>query len=464
MTFPTMTSTWKFSTVGLTNVIPLVENGGPYTVGLDKAGGTYTAQLFWSPDLDASFKDDSWIVLTDLNTTDESAVTLPSTARAIMGSITVRPTPVVSGGISTPIAKFEISVATTNPKGVQNRQRHASGYGSNLIGGSAPVQDEYAALVLADMGGSTGSFFEMQDSILSPLTDTGPDGITGLIDASGITLVDGPWAATKGHSGEFSMSYVGGGTVLNIDASQEETWEYWIKLNTLPAFERYHIMSGGGNGALLTLAVAVATDGNVFTFRGNASSADALGDPGAWLVSTAYVVGDRVRAAADNSRMAECTIAGTSAACEPTWPTDGTTVVDGGTLTWEDCGDRSGFHDWIQPFPATNGQLPQIEGTTVPEVGRWYHVVGLRTSLTFALYVNGVKENEHVIANLTGSQGTPGRNAFTVSYFGNDFRVGNSSGGSEGIRGDLAYVAVYQKALTPAQILSHYDKGVELGL
>jgi hypothetical protein len=54
----------------------------------------------------------------------------------------------------------------------------------------------------------------------------------------------------------------------------------------------------------------------------------------AWAASTAYVVGDKI---VDTGRLYVVTVAGTSDASEPTWPTDGTTVADG-TVTWQDLG------------------------------------------------------------------------------------------------------------------------------
>lgn len=55
-----------------------------------------------------------------------------------------------------------------------------------------------------------------------------------------------------------------------------------------------------------------------------------------WLASTARLVGDMVRPTAANPTLVyRCTVAGTSAASEPTWPTvAGNTVVDGG-VTWK---------------------------------------------------------------------------------------------------------------------------------
>lgn len=55
-----------------------------------------------------------------------------------------------------------------------------------------------------------------------------------------------------------------------------------------------------------------------------------------WAISTAYTVGQRVRGkASDTGFIYSCTVAGTSAATEPTWPVGGlgSTVVDGG-VTW----------------------------------------------------------------------------------------------------------------------------------
>jgi hypothetical protein len=64
--------------------------------------------------------------------------------------------------------------------------------------------------------------------------------------------------------------------------------------------------------------------------------------PDAWAATTAYTatvsgdqsVGSRVRPTTYNGLHAKCTVAGTSAGTEPTWPLEGQTVVDG-TVTWQ---------------------------------------------------------------------------------------------------------------------------------
>ena len=52
---------------------------------------------------------------------------------------------------------------------------------------------------------------------------------------------------------------------------------------------------------------------------------------------TTYAAGDFVVPTAPNGHFYECTVAGDADATEPTWPTDGSTVVDG-TVTWQDMG------------------------------------------------------------------------------------------------------------------------------
>lgn len=62
-------------------------------------------------------------------------------------------------------------------------------------------------------------------------------------------------------------------------------------------------------------------------------------DAAAWAADTAYALGDIVKPTTGTGlHYYRCTVAGTSAAVtEPTWPTDGSTVVDN-TVTWEDAG------------------------------------------------------------------------------------------------------------------------------
>ena len=63
-----------------------------------------------------------------------------------------------------------------------------------------------------------------------------------------------------------------------------------------------------------------------------------------WLATTAYVLPDVVHPVDQtaNNHWYEVTVAGTSGATEPVFPTDGTTVVDG-TVTWLDKGELGDY-------------------------------------------------------------------------------------------------------------------------
>jgi hypothetical protein len=65
-------------------------------------------------------------------------------------------------------------------------------------------------------------------------------------------------------------------------------------------------------------------------------------DVGAWQSETAYSLGDIAVPTSDNGHYYKCTVAGTTAASEPTWPEDGSTVSDG-TAEWTDMGSNV-FH------------------------------------------------------------------------------------------------------------------------
>jgi hypothetical protein len=64
----------------------------------------------------------------------------------------------------------------------------------------------------------------------------------------------------------------------------------------------------------------------------------------AWQADTSYSVGAYVVPTSPNDHFYKCTAAGTSAASEPTFPTDGTTVTDGG-VTWKDMGPITAVQD-----------------------------------------------------------------------------------------------------------------------
>ena len=69
--------------------------------------------------------------------------------------------------------------------------------------------------------------------------------------------------------------------------------------------------------------------------------------PAAWAASTSYSVGDTVVPTTPNGHIYVCEVAGDSGSAEPTWPTDGSTVVDN-TVTWRDAGTLDVTIDYIK--------------------------------------------------------------------------------------------------------------------
>ena len=83
----------------------------------------------------------------------------------------------------------------------------------------------------------------------------------------------------------------------------------------------------------------------------------------------------------------------------------------------------------------------------VVSAGSWYHLVGTYDGTVQRLYVNGA---------LVASQPLTG----SVDVVGGDFRIGTTRA-SEWFNGVIDDVAVYNKALTPAQVQAHYEAGAQ---
>lgn len=71
---------------------------------------------------------------------------------------------------------------------------------------------------------------------------------------------------------------------------------------------------------------------------------------GVHATATAYAVGDRVIPSPATGRLYRCTVAGTSGATAPEWPTGSRIstwkLTDGETLVWEDAGPISTSRRW----------------------------------------------------------------------------------------------------------------------
>jgi len=93
-----------------------------------------------------------------------------------------------------------------------------------------------------------------------------------------------------------------------------------------------------------------------------------LTPPPSWAASTAYTAGQTISPPNANGHIYQCTVAGTSGATPPSsWPTDGSTVTDGG-VTWQDMGTQTTVNTTALAFDG-NGNLTSptgnVDGITV---------------------------------------------------------------------------------------------------
>lgn len=75
----------------------------------------------------------------------------------------------------------------------------------------------------------------------------------------------------------------------------------------------------------------------------------------AWQANTAYLVGAQVVAEPRNGSYFTCTVAGTSGATQPTWPTSQPNTVTDGTVTWGFGGGAPWLWTWQLAFGVKMG-------------------------------------------------------------------------------------------------------------
>lgn len=98
-----------------------IRGGHPVTVSLSKGNGAYTASLVFSEVGNPQVRQDSdWISLTTLNTSDETDVAVPLTAKVIATRVTT-----IAAGA--PRLSAIMTVTSSALAGLHQRRRHASG-------------------------------------------------------------------------------------------------------------------------------------------------------------------------------------------------------------------------------------------------------------------------------------------------------------------------------------------------
>lgn len=454
MSFPTMSHTYGQTRAGIGDIIA-VTPGETYALDLVKNGGT--AQILWNDKPGTSALDNEWTAMSELDVTDEAGLTVPASAKAIAVNVTVVP----AGSPRLPVS---LTVTSSASKAMHSRAHAQSGRSGGV--GVGFVSDEYNTMVLAD----GADIFYPVDNVIDPLTNIGPGVEPAMTDeqinnAPPVMVENEPWVGAKCMQSQ-DTRYRTLASAFTIEKINEfGSIEVWIRPTTV-ANGRNVFMHGSDNGS-------IQFGGSTGQLQHHYSSgATALADPGAWVATTAYVLGDRVRLIADTgARMHECTIAGTSGTSEPTFSTVFGTVVDGGTLTWQDCGPRSEFNEVGANRRGGDGDADLIWTGPLVTVNEWHHVVSIRRANgNLAMYLDGVKAYEMDVQASSGNIGTQGlpipyqvdSAGFTT---GSNRWFGDNGSEEDEFGGRFSKLATYRdQELSDAQILAHYNKGVELGL
>ncbi len=110
----------------------------------------------------------------------------------------------------------------------------------------------------------------------------------------------------------------------NLDASASVGTPYSTPITVYDSLGTAHVLSFNFQ----------KTGANGWSYNISVPTSD-LASPANWAASQSYSAGNLV--APGNGHYYQCTVAGNSGAGAPTWPTDGSTVTDGGA-TWQDMG------------------------------------------------------------------------------------------------------------------------------
>lgn len=160
--------------------------------------------------------------------------------------------------------------------------------------------------------------------------------VTGYFDSTGVTLSD--VRGGEFDNAAFRIFAVNPDNLADSPIAQVKLKSGWLGRFTLR--ETGYTAELRGLGQLLQQPVGSVVSASC---RANLydSECQVVQDPSAWQATTAYTenedgdagTGSIVKPTSQNGLYARCTVAGTSAGGEPSWPALGATVVDG-TVTW----------------------------------------------------------------------------------------------------------------------------------
>ncbi len=232
---------------------------------------------------------------------------------------------------------------------------------------------------VSDIGGSsqwTAATAYAVNDLVTPVTANGHYYICTVAGTSG--AAQPAWPEDGGAVVDNTVTWLDMGAIVTWkDVGMTVTYGLYDTVGINPGTNAAYDFLGwtqvSGSGAINQALNRVTLNSSAVTVQANY---EAIPDPGAavltlnasptaalgtvWAASTDYELGDMVQPTTSNGHYYMCTAAGTSNATQPTWPTDGTAVVDN-TVTWDDIGYQ----------PATTKQLAVANraNNTVYQVG-----------------------------------------------------------------------------------------------
>ncbi|HBI25859.1 MAG: adhesin [Candidatus Wolfebacteria bacterium GW2011_GWC2_39_22] len=216
-----------------------------------------------------------------------------------------------------------------------------------------------------------------------------------------------------------------------------------------------------------TAGTATTTDGLVgyWQFEGNANDTSGMGNNGTWYGTSTdrYVAGKYTNAATFNGvsdyiNVPTTLTSNVTAFTFETWvkpttinPTYNIFVKSFGVDSYLDLYGGTGSYQNKLHFSFKDGGSAQrgLYSNSPVTMGQWYHLVGTNDGVNQYLYVNGALQ--------TMTSAFTGINSSTFS----SLKLGSYAGTSQyAFNGSLDNTAIYNRALTSAEIAAHYASGI----
>jgi len=327
---------------------------------------------------------------------------------------------------------------------------------SNVVSGTTPAPPA-DAIAPAQITLSAGS--ATQTAITLSWTAVGDDGTTGTatsydIRYSNTQITDANWGSATPVTGEPAPKVNGGAETMVINGLTENT-QYYFAIKAGDEIPNWSPISNIASGRTLSQAGTVAewhfdegTGSSASDSSGNSNTGTLTGSP-AWvdgkIGKSLQFDGLNTYVSVADSNILDLT---TGISVEA-WVKCGDISQDGSTRRVLDKGAYLiGASDKAYFKIFKGGIASSVEKTwTSADVNVWHHLVGTYDGATLKLYQDGV------LVNQTATTGSIDTNTTTLN-------IGRQPSGAGRFSGIIDEVKIYNRALTDAEVLSHYIPAV----